>query len=272
MMMLKKTIILVACLAASACATGREGALPRPQEGKACPSNLSNEQELKLQMVQDLVAQGKLYAGLAQLDALPEQSPPVIRQRGDIQRRLGLSQEAGKNYEALTKTCMAGYGEHGLGLLAAEQGDYATAEKYLKTAAAILPTNYRIRNDLGMAYMYNAEDEQAHFELMTALELGTGSDMLPALNLLSLSLVRGDERQMNELVGRFQFSGDQVADVMKHCSQIATVRKSHMVVVKPGESLATASAPAVVDDLSCQWKLVDNNPRLSSVIKGPKAK
>lgn len=222
-------------------------------------------------MVQDQVGQHKLYAALAQLDSFPAASPHVMRTRADILRRLGMTQEATKYYVTLRSTCLVGDADHGLGLIAAAQGDYVGAVKFLKAAAQARPTEYQTRNDLGMAYMYTGYDDNAHFELMTALELDSGTDQLPALNLLSLSLVEGDANAVNQVVNRFDFSGDQLAEAIHRCNDVVYVRKAYAKVAK---RLATAPTdPPPLENPyqdSCQWGLLEQSPKLSSIIKEPK--
>ncbi len=168
----------------------------RPLTGSAevpridCRTPLSKEDDLTRSVVEERLREGSYYAALAQVQALPAKIASVAIMRADILRRLR-APEAEAWYRALQDTCMAAQAEHGLGLLSADQQDYALARKHLMAAAEQQPANARIRNDLGYIYLFLGQDRQAEFELRTAHELAP-DDRQPALNLALLALLRGD--------------------------------------------------------------------------------
>lgn len=270
---MKRTLtIMLLSLCLPACAgtpqLGAPSAFSRPAKVVAeCPSGLVSEQELKLNLARDLALQGKLYAALAQLNALPEKAPAVLRQKGDITRRLGMA-EAKDYYLRLRSTCLVGYAEHGLGLIAAAHGDYEEAEQLLRKAATYLPTDYQIRNDLGLVYLYLNRDKDAHFQLMTSLELAQG-DSLPAVNLLSLFLLMGDVKQISSLSNQMQFSGDQLADAMSRCSEVDAMRVAALGLK---EDPKAEEAGVRLVKTGCQWKIIESIPSLSALVKSPKVK
>jgi Flp pilus assembly protein TadD len=91
----------------------------------------SAEQELSLNLADDMANEGKMHASLANLQSLPESLPQVRQRKAKVYRLLGRS-EAQPLYRSLLGTCMAAEGEHGLGQLAATQGDNAQALAHMQ--------------------------------------------------------------------------------------------------------------------------------------------
>lgn len=189
----------LAVMLVTACASRQEARVASQPE---CPSALSNEQELTLSMIGQREKDGQLYAALAALQTLPESSPSVLRYKGDVLRRLGRSDAAG-HFQRLQKTCLGPWGDHGLGLVAADEGDMKSALELLGRAAEKQPMEYRFRNDLGVAMLRMHKIEEARFELMTALELSPERN-LPAVNLLSLLMAQEKPAAARSLAQRYR--------------------------------------------------------------------
>ncbi len=247
--------ILTLYLLVSACGTAKVApdsvASKRPVQ--KCASGLNGEQELKLSMAKDHIAAGRLYAGLATLEALPSSSPEVLRQKADISRRI-VKDDAKSLYEDLRRTCLSGYGSHGLGLLAAQRGEYIEAEGWLERAAIQLPTEANIRNDLGLAYIFTGKPDAARFELMTAVELEPSYEK-PIINLAALFLLNSDHKSLDGLAERFKFGSEQVSSAMKTCQQVKDIQEAD----KPLDQGQ--------DTQSCSWQTVGRSSRLAVLFK-----
>lgn len=123
-------------------------ALPGRDGPRECSQQLGQEQELQMNMVRDMIREGRLHAALANLESMPPGLLDVREERALILRRIG-DPRARAEYQALLETCKAPEAHHGLGLLALRSGDSARAVLELREAARLRPTESRFRNDLG---------------------------------------------------------------------------------------------------------------------------
>lgn len=177
----------------------RDG-VPAAQRGAgACYYELSPEQELLLGLSQEMVAEGRLHAALANLQQLPHEVPEVRLRKARILRILDADQ-AWILYTGLLNTpCYTAAANHGLGQVLAATGNYDEAGRHLRLAARDEPANADIRNDLGVVYLQERRLAEARFELMTALELNQ-SDPRPAENLLTLLIYQDRWDQARSLI------------------------------------------------------------------------
>ena len=177
-----------------------------------------SEQELALNLADDLANEGKLHASLANLQNLPDALPQVRQRKARAYRLLGRS-EAEPLYRSLLGTCMTAEGEHGLGQLAATQGDAAQALAHLQRAARLAPTDEKIRNDLGVVYLKQQRLEDARFEFMTAIELKQ-EDLLAAVNLVTLLIYQDDWGQAAKVVSQLWLSPEQVTEAQARAQKL----------------------------------------------------
>lgn len=210
---------------------------------KACAaSGLSSEQELSLSMVEQREKDGQLYAALAELQSLPESAPEILRHKADVMRRLGRQEEARTYFLRLQKTCMSAWADHGLGLIAADAGDIATAQQLLQRAAKSLPTEYRLRNDLGVLLLREKKVDEARFELMTALELSTDSS-LPAVNLLTLLMVQQKPVAMRSLMQRYKMDASAWQAAVQSCEDLVAFWGKQGTPSESSRQLCTVPSP-----------------------------
>ncbi len=201
-----------------------------------CRKELTQEEELKRSMAQELAEQGSYYAALAQTESLPQHMAKVALLKADILRRLDPSQSE-LWYRALLGTCQTGFAEHGLGLLEAGRGRYADAVTRLSEAARAYPADARIRNDYGVALLHLGLDESARFELRTAHELAP-SDPQPQFNLMLLSLLTNDLQGWQQMRNRWKPSVPTRAELRSVCPRLQQIRQA---------TTATASRGCVID-------------------------
>lgn len=188
----------------------------------SCDVPLSKEQTLSRGLVEGRIKAGQLYAAYAEVMALPPTVAEIAILRADILRRLGRP-EAYDWFRALQKTCMSGLAEYGLGLLAANDGHYAEARESLLQAVRQMPTDARVRNDLGYVLILLNQDTQAMFELRIAAELAP-ENRLPVLNLLLLSLLQGNEKEWAAGVARWQPTASERSSLAKDCRSLYATR------------------------------------------------
>jgi len=170
-------------------------------EPGACEAGSSPADNTRLASIEQMVNEGKLYAALAQLDALGNTSPKARMIRADALRRIDKDKEAQALYVGLTGSCMSGRAHHGLGLLAAHRGDQADSIAHLKQARLALPTAPDVRNDLGYAFLLAGMLDDAQFEFLTALDLHP-QDARATRNLVLLSFKRGDAGKAYQLAAK----------------------------------------------------------------------
>ena len=160
---------------------------------------LSAEQELLANLAQEMVAEGRLHAALANLQQLPAGVPEVQLRKARILRVLNPDQAWTLYTGLLNKPCYTAAANHGLGQVLVGTRNYREAVGHLRLAARAEPANADIRNDLGVAYLQLRRLDEARFELMTALELDESSGR-SAENLLTLLIYQDQWNQASELI------------------------------------------------------------------------
>jgi Flp pilus assembly protein TadD len=201
--------------------------------GSASCGKLNADQQLSMNLADDMAKDGKLHASLANLQNLPDNLADVRLRKAKVYRLLGRS-EAEPLYRSLLGSCLAAEAEHGLGQLAAANGDNAQAQSHLQRAERLAPTDEKIRNDLGVVYLNQRRVEEAKFEFLTAIELKQG-DQLAAVNLVTLLIYQDDWSRAAELVSRLGLTPAQVTEAQARAEKLKAPDK-------PGSSMAAQVA------------------------------
>lgn len=220
--------VVVACIVLNGCNPAfvrKESSLA--QSGTRACAQLDSSTDIQLGLVRQMLDQDRHYAGLAHLAALD----PVVQAsaqarylQAELLRHTGNAPAAERQYRELLGSCLAGYGHHGLGLLSAER-DLAQATTELREAARMLPTDPRVRNDLGYALLLLQDGPGARREFMTAIELGDYKQRA-ALNLLLLMLYEGDERGADRLRAQLKLTDSSLEQLRRQALQMRVERKS----------------------------------------------
>lgn len=187
-----------------------------------CRMTLEKDQELKRSVVEQLADQGDWYAALAQVDTLPARSVDVTLLKADILRQLDPVM-AERLYKTLVSDCQSVRAEHGLALLAAARGQYAEALPRMQLAARTYPDDPRIRNDLGVLYVYLQNDARAAFELRTAHELAK-EDVQPQFNLMLLALIQANREAWFDFSSRWKPSSTVKSELYAMCGKLVAQR------------------------------------------------
>jgi len=195
---------------------------------RACGGMLSPEQRMYLDLVYEMVRQGQYYAALAHLDQLEKKAPPApqnVYLRAEALRGIGQPDQAGKLYRSLLEGCMAGYGLHGLGLLAADAGRLEEAEDFLVRAGRERPASADVHNDLGMVLLLEGRRALARREFLTAAELNR-ADSLPVENLIVLALMDDNPEEAERLAKHRRLTDDDLDRLTQRARRLAEQSKT----------------------------------------------
>jgi Flp pilus assembly protein TadD len=199
-------------IAAVMLAMGLTGCSNWPPQGDAkelaatCEAGNAPEDNTKLAAIEQMVTDGKTYAALAELDALNNHSDKAQLIKADALRKIDRTADAKAIYSTLLRSCVGGRAQHGLGLIAARDGDQRGSIEHLQLARQALPTDSRIRNDLGYAYLLAHRFDDAQFEFMTALDLNS-KEPKARKNLVLLSLLKGEREKAHQLASSLGLDG-----------------------------------------------------------------
>ncbi|BBH48025.1 tetratricopeptide repeat protein [Pseudomonas sp. KU43P] len=213
-----KAILLFTSLVLLAGCAGQQPESLRQLFGTSSCTKPDADQQLSLNLADEMLNEGRPHASLAHLEQLPNTLDQVRLRKARVSRLLGRS-EAEPLYRSLLGGCLAAEGEHGLGQLASARGDDVQALQNLQRAVRLAPTDERVRNDLGVVLMSLGRYEQARFEFLTAIEL-KDDNPLPAVNLVTLSLLQDNWQQATDLVSRLGLKPEQFAQAQARFSQI----------------------------------------------------
>ncbi len=198
--------------------------LEPPSPDKDCGGRFSQDQRMYVELVQKMVEQGQYYAAIAHLNQLEKTTaaaPQTTYLRAEALRGTGRRDDAEKLYRGLLGGCMAGYGLHGLGLLAAESGQLRQAQEFLERASRERPVDAQVHNDLGMMLLLNGRRDDARREFQTAVELDP-KDRLPQENLIVLMLMENQQAEAQRLArerGITESDMERLAERAKHLGQ-----------------------------------------------------
>jgi Flp pilus assembly protein TadD len=212
-----------------------------------CEAGSTPTDNTRLAAIEQMLNDGKFYAAIAQLDALGNVSPKAQLIRADALRRIDKEKDAQALYTNLVGSCINGRAHHGLGLLAGRRGDQNDSIDHLMQARKALPTDSRIRNDLGYALLLADRLDDAQFEFLTALDLNP-QDSLAARNLVLLSFKRGDgtkARQVATKLGVDDSTFDRLAKQAKGPLAPTSSPSGSEVPLPPLPTAPTASGPGV---------------------------
>lgn len=207
-------IVLVAAATLAACAVPQKPVGGSDRAVLDAARGPEENRRLHTDLIQQMIEQDRLYAGLAHLEAQEKEygsSVELKLLRAEILRKLGRTSEAETLYEGLLNTRYAGRAQHGLGLIYAPRNlDLGT--RYLRRAVELRPTDARIRNDLGYALMRQGELEEARLHLATAFQLDDGSE-LSRNNYILLLLLEGREAEARRVATKAAVPETLMADL-----------------------------------------------------------
>lgn len=159
------------------------------------------EEAIYRDLIAGLLQQDKHYAALAHIEEYKRQdgaTPELQLYEARALYGLELDGQAKAVFLDLRDTALDGEAQHGLGLIAARDGDLAQATEYFIRAVRQRPTDIAMRNDLGFALLRAGRFRDARLQLSTALELSP--DNTRAQNtLIMMLMIQGDRQGVQSL-------------------------------------------------------------------------
>lgn len=219
-----------------------------------------NNRGVYISLIQTMQEKGMFYASLAHIDAFENQygvKPDIELLRGDALRNTNQSDAALAVYRTLIGGDAGARAQHGIGLIAAGKGDFATAIDALNHAVQLDPTNVAFLNDLGFAYLDSGQTAQARLPIAKAAELGPGSKKVVA-NLVLYLLLSGDTVRADEVIVRAKLPETTVDATRQLATQIAR-RSLAANQARANESNQAAAQSGVVHLASSSASTLDTD-------------
>lgn len=213
-----------------------EAAQLRQQAEEKAPT--PDNKGMYLGLIRQMQEQGMYFASLAHIDAYEQQNgstPELQRLRADAFRETRQTAAADASYRKLLGSAEAAAAWHGLGLLAAQGGDYRAAVTALREAAKREPTNPVMLGDLGYALLRSGDIDGARVPLAQAAELAPDNRKLIG-NLALFLLVSGDPEKARAVMDKGALSADSRATVYGLAAEIG--QRQPAVVALPAGALA----------------------------------
>ena len=185
---LSLTLVVLALVPLCGCQTTVVQTSPRAAETTSAAIPSDRERDLYLSVIGQLIDHGQFYAALAHLDEferLHNATDASRKLRGDAWLAVGALDNAEAAYTAITEGRLAGFGEHGLGRVAAARDDWPAASRHFERAVGQQPTNTRFLQDFASALFELGKVNDAEFQLRKALEL-SASDIAASETLRAM--------------------------------------------------------------------------------------
>lgn len=170
-----------------------------------------NNPDFYLELIAGMQQKRLFYASLAHLDVFEQRWPGDRRAlllRADALRSTGDFGRARQHYRRLLDKGALPGAWHGLGLIAAAEGDLPAAATALGQAVALAPIDVRILNDLGYLQLLLGERDAARLSLHKAAELAPENRQAGA-NLALWYLLAGHAGRAEQIMGRHGFTEAQ---------------------------------------------------------------
>ena len=174
-----------------------------------------NNPDFYLELIAGMQEKRLYYASLAHLDLFEQRWPKDRRAlllRADALRHTGDYAQARDCYRRLLEQETSAGAHHGLGLIAAAEGDLAQASASLHEAARLAPIDARILNDLGYLQLLRGERAAARLSLFKASELAPDNRQVGA-NLALYLLLEGQSERAEQVMEKHGFAEAQRASV-----------------------------------------------------------
>lgn len=219
---LRFMLLVLLVLTLAGCASERVS--PRTLPGATLDQARGPDENARLytDLIRQMIAQDRLYAALAHLQAREREfgiTNELRLLRADILRRMGDNDAATHLYQQLLDSPFAGQAHHGLGLVLSPS-DSARGLAHLEKAVAQVPTDARMRNDLGYALLRRGDYQAARLQLATAYQLDEDNE-LNRNNYILLLLVEGDVQRAARIGARSQIDAATMRDLRSEARTIA---------------------------------------------------
>lgn len=207
-----------------------------------------------LDMIKTMQARSLYFASLAHIDAYQKahgSSPEILRLQADAFRATGQDDAAEKQYRQLLTTTEAAAAWHGLGLLAAQHGDYIQAISSLRESNRLDPINANVLSDLGYALLQTNDLAAARLPLIQAAELDSDNRKIIS-NLALYLLLSGDGQKAESLMMQANIPSETRTEIARRAQMIRTSTLSGSSASE--QTLAAADNGGM--QLQLQWQLM----------------
>jgi Flp pilus assembly protein TadD len=197
-------------------------------------------------MIGQMQREGLWFASLAHIDALDAQWKPSEQSRllrADALRQTGKKVESAALYKQLLSGQHAARALHGMGLLAASEGNFNEAIAHMEIARKRAPTDALLLNDLGYALMQTNRGADAGFPLKQAAQLEPKNPRIQS-NLALYLVVFGEAREALAWMNQSAMSKEQRLRVLEQARNMGVVAKA--VAGSASEVTRTAEPMPVV--------------------------
>lgn len=246
--------LIIAAMGISGCSTDsaarlyaqQNEAAQLRQEAENKPAKPDNK-GMYIGLIRQMQKEGLYFASLAHIDSYEQQygkAPDVERLRADALRETRQGEAAEATYRELLNTPEAAAAWHGLGLLAAQNGNYAGAVPLLLAASKLEPINPIMLSDLGYAHLRSGDTNGARVPLAQAAELAPDDRKIIA-NLALLLLVSGEGSKARSVMDRAKFSPESRTKILKLAEQIKLTRPPALTVAPSAQRPALTVPPPV---------------------------
>lgn len=227
-----------------------EAAIQRQQLEPEKPA--TDNKLVYLDMIKTMQTRSLYFASLAHIDAyrkLHGDSPEIMRLQADALRATGQTDAAEKGYRQLLDTTEAASSWRGIGLLAAQRGDYANAVTALRESTRHDPINAAALSDLGYALLQNNEFDAARLPLIQAAELAPDNRKIVS-NLALYLLLSGEHDKAQALMGKAGLSPETQMEIARRVRSPTPTSET-----APERTLAAAGKNGM--QLQMQWQLLE---------------
>lgn len=199
-------LITAACLLSAGCVTTHDGYPNRNRAPSLVQADTPahDDQAVYLELIRKMQQQGAYYASLAHIDACRLRygdTPELQRLQADALRKTHQGVDAIPIYRKLLHGDERGAAWHGLGLIAAADGQLTEAEQYLQKAVQIEPINAAYLSDLGYARLLTGQLDAAREPLAKSAELAPDNAKIVS-NLALWMLLQGRDAQADAVMQR----------------------------------------------------------------------
>ncbi|MEQ4617217.1 MAG: tetratricopeptide repeat protein [Corticimicrobacter sp.] len=196
-----------------------------------------------VRLIRENQQQGRYFAALAYINvhqARFGRTPELTALEAESLRRTGQIAPSTQAYQALLRTPLAAQGWHGLGLLAAGNGDLIQAIEHLERATGMEPANPEMLNDLGYARLAAGDPAGARLPLGQAAELAPDNPVFLS-NMAILLLMQNDPAAASRLMDQAGLAEDTRQHIQDTATRLERMvnRPATIATVTP----ATAPAP-----------------------------
>jgi Flp pilus assembly protein TadD len=210
-------------------------------------------------LVRRMQGNGLWFASLAHLDALEKRwgtTPETRLLRADALRQTGQAAEARALYARLAGTPLEGMAQHGMGLLAASEGQADEAIRAFERARALSPTDALLLGDLGYALLRAGRTAEARLPLMQAAQMQPDNARVQG-NLALYLMVAGEREAAQALMNQRQLSAAARQSIARQAEELAPAPAGVAPTAAPASIATPGQAPALQLRSSLAWTSLD---------------